>query len=109
MYAIRSYYDEGSVVVNNPDPSLQNIPSNFVATINPGINYGTTFFDFGLSLNNFALYNIKESKLVEENPEKGIQAHIMYTGYIQSRGFFDNARFSGLLRSEFKQDRNNFV
>jgi len=100
----KSGINEGSVVVNNPDPSLQNIPSNFVATINPGINYGTTFFDFGLSLNNFALYNIKESKLVEENPEKGIQAHIMYTGYIQSRGFFDNARFSGLLRSEFKQD-----
>jgi type IX secretion system PorP/SprF family membrane protein len=100
----KSGINEGKIITNNPDPSLENIPSNMLATINPGINYGTAFFDFGIALNNFALYNIKTSKMVEENPEKGVQAHVMYTGYIQSRGFFDNARFSGLVRSEFKQD-----
>ena len=28
----------------------------------------------------------------------------MYTGYMDSRGFFDESKFSGLLRSEFQKD-----
>lgn len=100
----KSGINEGNVITNYPDPSLNNIPSHMLMTLNPGINYGTAFFDFGVSLNNFVLYNIKSSKLIEDDSEKGVQAHIMYTGYIQSRGFFDNARFSGLLRSEFIKD-----
>jgi type IX secretion system PorP/SprF family membrane protein len=100
----KSGINEGNVITNYPDPSLNNIPSHMLMTLNPGINYGTAFFDFGVSLNNFVLYNIKTSKLIEDDSEKGVQAHIMYTGYIQSRGFFDNARFSGLLRSEFIKD-----
>ncbi|CAH8282161.1 type IX secretion system PorP/SprF family membrane protein [Mariniflexile fucanivorans] len=100
----KSGIDEGSVVTNFPDPSLQNIPSNLIATINPGINYGTTFLDFGVSLNNIVAYNIKTSQIIEENPEQSIQAHAMYTGFVDSRGFFDGSKFSGLVRSEFKKD-----
>ncbi|WP_411767423.1 PorP/SprF family type IX secretion system membrane protein [Winogradskyella sp. A3E31] len=102
--AYSSGINDGNVITNTPDPSLQNIESNFLMTFNPGINYGTTFFDFGLTLKNFALYNISASKMVEEDPERAIQAHIMYTGYMSSRGFFDQAKFTGFIRSEFKQD-----
>ena len=101
----KSGIDEGNLVTNYPDPSLQNIPSNTLITINPGINYGTDFFDFGVAINNLALYNLKSSKLIEENPEQSIQGHIMYTGYIDSRGFFDESKFSSLVRSEFKKDK----
>ena len=68
--AFTSSINDGNVITNTPDPSLQNIESNFVVTFNPGINYGTTFFDFGLALNNFAMYNISASSMVEEDPEK---------------------------------------
>ena len=101
----KSGINEGNVVTNFPDPSLDNIPSNSILTINPGINYGTTFFDFGLSLNNIVSYNLKTNKMIEENPEQSIQAHIMYTGYINNGGFFDQSRFSTLIRSEFKKDK----
>ena len=100
----KSGLNEGKVITNYPDPSLENIPSNTLLTINPGINYGTTFFDFGLSVKNVVLYNLKTSKIIEDDPNQSIQAHIMYTGYMDSRGFFDQAKFSGLLRTEFKQD-----
>jgi type IX secretion system PorP/SprF family membrane protein len=101
----KSGLNSGKVVTNFPDPSLDNIPSNSLLTINPGINYGTTFFDFGLSINNLALYNLKTSKIVNDDPEQSVQAHIMYTGFLVGRGFFDEAKFSGLIRSEFKKDQ----
>ncbi|MBP0902249.1 PorP/SprF family type IX secretion system membrane protein [Mariniflexile gromovii] len=100
----KSGINEGSVVTNYPDPSLQNIPSNIIGTINPGINYGTTFLDFGVSLNNLVSYNIKTSQIIEENPEESIQVHGMYTGFVESRGFFDGSKFSALVRSEFKKE-----
>ncbi|WP_203258584.1 PorP/SprF family type IX secretion system membrane protein [Hyunsoonleella ulvae] len=103
--AYQSGLNQGRVVVNTPDPSLQNVPSNFLITVNPGINYGTDFFDFGVSINNLVSYNLSESQIIEENPEQGLQAHVMYTGYMNSRGFFDNSRFSTLIRSEFKKDQ----
>ncbi|MDO1500467.1 PorP/SprF family type IX secretion system membrane protein [Winogradskyella maritima] len=96
--------NESNVVVNTPDPALNDLPSNVLMTLNPGINYGTEFWDFGLALNNFALYNLNTSELVKDDSEKGIQAHIMYTGYIQSFGFLDDAKFSGLVRSEFNNE-----
>jgi len=102
----KSGINEGNVVANFPDPSLDNIPSNSIISINPGINYGTTFFDFGLSLNNIVSYNFNTSKIIEENPEQGIQAHIMYTGYVNNGGFFDQSKFSTLVRSEFKKDKS---
>ncbi|WP_179344970.1 PorP/SprF family type IX secretion system membrane protein [Winogradskyella ursingii] len=104
MAAYSSGINTSKTVTNFEDPSLQNVPSNFLMTVNPGINYGTDFFDFGVSINNLVTYNFNTSKLIEENPEQGIQGHIMYTGFINSRGFFDESKFSGLLRSEFKTD-----
>lgn len=103
--AYQSGLNQGRVVVNTPDPSLQNIPSNFLLSINPGINYGTDFFDFGVAINNLVSYNLNDSKIIEDNPEQALQAHIMYTGYMDSRGFFDESKFSTLVRSEFKKDQ----
>ncbi len=102
--AYSSGINTGRVVTNFSDPSLQNVPENFLVTINPGINFGTTFFDFGVSANNLVSYNVQTSEILEDNPEMGIQGHIMYTGYMRSGGFFDDSKFSGLVRSEFKQD-----
>jgi type IX secretion system PorP/SprF family membrane protein len=102
--AYKSGINTGNVVTNFDDPSLQNVPENFLMTINPGINFGLEFIDFGVSFNNLVAYNLNSSNLVEDNPDSGIQAHIMYTGYMNSRGFFDESKFSGLIRSEFKKD-----
>ncbi len=96
--------NEGKVITNTPDPSLDNIPSNFLLSISPGINYGSQFFDLGVSVNNLVQYNLKSSELIEEDPQQSIQAHIMYTGYMDSRGFFDQSKFSTLVKSEFKND-----
>ncbi|WP_034045152.1 PorP/SprF family type IX secretion system membrane protein [Wocania ichthyoenteri] len=101
----KSGINEGRVNTNFPDPSLENIPSNSIITVNPGINYGTAFFDFGVSVNNAVSYNLQTSEIIEDNPEQSIQGHLMYTGYLSSRGFFDESKFSGLLRSEFKKDQ----
>jgi type IX secretion system PorP/SprF family membrane protein len=103
--AYKSGLNSGSVVTNFPDPSLDNIPSNFLLTINPGINYGTAFLDFGVSINNLALYNFNTSELIQNNPQQSVQAHMMYTGYINNYGFFDESRFTGLVRSEFRKDQ----
>ena len=103
----KSGINEGSVVTNssnNSDPSLNNFPSNSIITINPGINYGTEFLDFGVSIKNLVSYNFISSKLIEENPEQGIQGHVMYTGYLNSRSFFDESRFTTLISSEFKKE-----
>ncbi|WP_405570977.1 PorP/SprF family type IX secretion system membrane protein [Winogradskyella sp. Asnod2-B02-A] len=102
--AYKSGLNTGSVVTNFEDPALQNVPENFLLSINPGINYGTEFLDFGLSFKNLALYNFESSLLVEDNPQQSIQAHFMYTGYMNSRGFFDNSKFTALLRSDFQKD-----
>ncbi|WP_411895086.1 PorP/SprF family type IX secretion system membrane protein, partial [Winogradskyella sp. A2] len=102
--AYSSGVNTSNVVTNFSDPSLDNVPTNFILTTSPGINYGTEFLDFGLSINNLVTYNLESSEMLEDNPEQGIQAHVMYTGYMRSRGFFDNAKFSGLVRSEFRTD-----
>jgi len=100
----KSGINEGNVITNTPDPSLNNIPSNFLLSISPGINYGTQFFDFGVSVNNLVQYNMNSSAFIEDDPRQSIQAHIMYTGYMDSRGFFDESKFSTLVRSEFQKD-----
>jgi type IX secretion system PorP/SprF family membrane protein len=102
--AYNSGINSGNVITNFDDPSLQNVPKNLLLTINPGINYGIAFIDFGVSINNLVAYNFKSSTLIEDNPESGIQVHLMHTSYVNSRGFFDQSKFSGLIRSEFKQD-----
>ena len=102
--AYSSGLNNGSVNTNFDDPALQNIPQNFVATVSPGINLGLAFFDFGVSVNNLVSYNLTSSSILEDNPERSIQAHIMYTGYMSTAGFLDNSKFTGLVRSEFKND-----
>lgn len=100
----QSGLNTGRLIGDVSDASLDNTPTNSIITVNPGINYGTGFFDFGVSLNNIVSYNLKTSKMLEDNPEQSIQGHIMYTGYVDSRGFFDESKFSSLVRSEFKND-----
>ncbi|WP_179347649.1 PorP/SprF family type IX secretion system membrane protein [Winogradskyella pacifica] len=102
--AYKSGVNTANVITNFDDPSLQNVPENFLLTVNPGINYGTEFLDFGLAINNLALYNFQTSALIEDNPQQSIQAHVMYTGYMDSRGFFDESKFTGLLRSDFQKE-----
>ncbi|TXD81422.1 type IX secretion system membrane protein PorP/SprF [Subsaximicrobium wynnwilliamsii] len=98
--------DAGRVVTNFEDPSLNTIPSNTLISVNPGINYGLAFLDFGVSIKNLALYNMSTSTLIEDNPEQSIQAHMMHTGYVRSNGFFDESKFSGLLRGELGKDNS---
>lgn len=100
----QSGINTGEVVSTLPDPSLDNVPSNLLMTFNPSINYGIKFFDFGLTLRNYTLYNFTSSNLIEDDPEKSVQAHAMYTGFMSSSGFFDESKFSALVRSEFKKD-----
>ena len=102
--AYKSGINSGSVVTNYPDPSLDKIPSNFLLSVSPGINFGTAFLDFGISINNLVLYNINNSQLIENNPNQSIQAHVMYTGYMDSYGFFDQSKFTGILKSEFNTE-----
>ncbi len=100
----KSGIKEGDVVTNFPDPSLDNITSNSIITITPGLNYGTAYLDFGVSINNLVLYNLTTSEIVNDNPQQNIQAHVMYTGYLNSGGFLDESKFSALVRSEFSKE-----
>ena len=102
--AYKSGINTANVVTNFEDPSLQNVASNFLMTVNPGINYGTEFLDFGISVNNLVLYNFDSSLLIEDNPKQGLQAHVMHTGYFNSRGFFEDTKFTAILRSEFRTE-----
>lgn len=101
----KSGINKGSVITNYNDPSLDNIPNNSLITINPGINYGTAFLDFGVSVNNLVLYNLKISQIVKDDPERSIEAHIMHTGYLDTYGFFDKSKFSALLKTDLKKDK----
>ncbi|WP_452224473.1 PorP/SprF family type IX secretion system membrane protein [Lacinutrix chionoecetis] len=102
--AYKSGLNTGKVITNFNDPSVENIPENFLINANPAINYGTGFFDFGITLKNIIAYNLESSMMLEEDPEKSFQGHIMYTGYINTRGFFDESKFTGLIQSEFRKD-----
>ncbi|RMA76987.1 PorP/SprF family type IX secretion system membrane protein [Flavobacterium weaverense] len=101
----KSGLNRGEVITNFPDPSLDNIPSNFLFSLKPGINYGTNFIDFGVSINNLLLYNLKTSKMIEDDPEKSIELHAMYTGYLESYGFFDKSKFSTLIKTDLKKEK----
>ncbi|EDP70826.1 hypothetical protein FBALC1_08703 [Flavobacteriales bacterium ALC-1] len=102
--AYKSGINTANTVTNFSDPSLQNVPSNFLITVNPGINFGMEFLDFGVSVNNLVTYNLETSSLIEENPKQGIQAHAMHTGYFNGRGFFSDTKFSIILKSEFRKE-----
>jgi type IX secretion system PorP/SprF family membrane protein len=107
-----SFYKSGlnnaKIVTNFADPALSNIPSNSIITINPGINYGTGFFDFGLAANNIFIYNFQSSKIVSDAPTKGFQGHIMYTGYLERYGLLEKSKFSALIKAESRKDKTVF-
>ncbi len=100
----KSGLNSDKVVTNIDDPALNNIPSNFLLTVNPGLNYGTGFMDFGISYKNLITYNFSSSALVDENPIRGLQGHVMYTGYFGGYGFFGESKLSMLGRTEFQKD-----
>ena len=93
------------VVTNYPDPILETIPSTASFVLNPGINYGTTFLDFGVSLTNFLVYNLNTAQLANNDSEKSISGHLMHTGYLEVSGFFDKSKFSALIKSDFRKDK----
>ncbi|MCL9809970.1 PorP/SprF family type IX secretion system membrane protein [Flavobacterium luminosum] len=102
---VNSGLNEGKIITNESDPSLQNIAKNSLLTINPGINYSTGMIDLGLTANNIFYYNFNSSEMVSDDPMKSIAAHLMYTGYIYDRGFFENAKFSTILRGEMAKEK----
>ncbi|OXB01219.1 hypothetical protein B0A75_06530 [Flavobacterium oncorhynchi] len=100
----KSGLDRGKIISDDIEVLNGEYPSNTLLTVNPGINYGTAFLDFGLSINNLVLYNFG-SGMVKDDPERAIQLHGMYTGYLDSFGFFDRSKFSGLVKTEIKKDK----
>jgi type IX secretion system PorP/SprF family membrane protein len=101
--AYQSGLNKGKIISDDPNILDGNYPSNTLLTVNPGINYGTAFLDFGVSMNNLILYNFG-SGIVKEDPKKAIELHAMYTGYIDSYGFFDQSKFSGIIKTEIEKD-----
>ena len=100
--AYQSGLDKGKII--SEDASLNtDYPSNTLLTVNPGINYGTAFLDFGVSMNNLILYNFA-SGMVKNDPERAIVVHGMYTGYIDSYGFLNESKFSGIVKTEIKEN-----
>jgi type IX secretion system PorP/SprF family membrane protein len=100
----KSGLDKGKIISDDPNILNGDYPSNTLLTVNPGINYGTGFLDFGLSINNLILYNFGAG-MVKEDPERAIELHAMYTGYLDSYGFFDRSKFSGIVKTEIKKDK----
>jgi type IX secretion system PorP/SprF family membrane protein len=101
---VNSGLNEGKIITNEPDPSLQNIAKNSLISVNPGINYGTGMVDLGLTANNIFYYNFN-SGMVSDDPMKSITAHLMYTGYIYDNGFFENGKFSTIVKGEMAKEK----
>ena len=104
LSAFKSGLDAGKVITNFTDPVLNNFPSNTLLSISPGINYGTGFLDFGIAAKNVVFYNLKTSKMLSDDPAKSIDAHIMYTGFLESDGILEDAKFSAIARGELRKD-----
>jgi len=98
-----------AIITNFEDPALQNVPNNTAVSVSPAINFGSTFLDIGLVANNIINYNISDSSLSEDNAFQSFQAHLMYNGYMDARGFFDESKFTGLLTTEFVEDETIFA
>lgn len=104
-YFYNSTFDFGKIITVENEPLLQNQKANSLIGLKPGINFGTEFFDFGVSVNNLVLYNLATSEMVKDNQENSYLGHVMYTGYINSyRRFLDDAKFSTLVFVEKKND-----
>ncbi len=99
----KSGINTSKIISNTVDPLINTFTNNTILAINPGINYGIGFLDFGLSANNLVLYNLANSQAVANDPEKSFQGHVMYTGFIESNGYFDESKFTTLFRAETKK------
>ncbi|MBP9848133.1 MAG: PorP/SprF family type IX secretion system membrane protein, partial [Flavobacterium sp.] len=93
--------------VDPNDPSLLNVPKNSSIAINPGVNYTTGFFDFGLTANNIFFYSFNGG-VVKDDPTKGVGAHIMYTGYMDGYGIFERAKFTTLVKADVLKGKSVF-
>ena len=104
-YFYNSTFDFGKIITVEEEPLLQNQKANSLIGLKPGINFGTEFFDFGVSVNNLVLYNLATSEMVKDNQQNSFLGHIMYTGYIDSyRDFLDDAKFTTLFFVEKNKD-----
>ena len=104
-YFYNSTFDFGKIITVEDEPLLQNQKANSLIGLKPGINFGTEFFDFGVSVNNLVLYNLATSEMVKDNQQNSYLGHVMYTGYINgNRGFFDDAKFVTLFFVEKTKD-----
>ena len=103
---VSSGLNTSKVKVNDVnDPSILNAPKNSLVTINPGINYGSRFIDIGLAVNNLFYYNLSGSTLISDDPTRAVAGHLMYTGYMDQSGIFENAKFSILARAELAKEQ----
>ena len=100
----KSGIDAGRVITNKPDAILNNFPSNTLLSVSPGINYGTSFLDFGLTAKNIVFYNFATSKTLADDPAKSIDGHIMYTGFLENNGILEEGKFSAIARVEARKD-----
>ena len=100
----KSGIDAGRVITNNLEPVLNNFPSNTLLSISPGISYGAGFFDFGITAKNIVFYNFVTSKMLVDDPAKSIDGHIMYTGYLENGGLFEDSKLSAIIRAEARKD-----
>ncbi|MBF6656549.1 hypothetical protein C3B48_12970 [Flavobacterium columnare] len=97
---INSGINSGKIITNVQESILSNVAKYSLISINPGINFGTGFFDIGIVANNLFYYNLNPSGLVQGNPAKNFGLHAMYTGYIDRDGILERAKFSALGRAE---------
>ncbi|MFK7049653.1 PorP/SprF family type IX secretion system membrane protein, partial [Flavobacterium davisii] len=97
---VNSGINSGKIITNVQESNLSNLPKYSLISINPGINFGTGFFDMGIVANNLFYYNFNPSGLVQGNPAKNFGLHAMYTGYIDRDGILEKAKFSALGRAE---------
>ena len=105
---VNSGLNSGKVVVIDPsDPSLTNIPKNSSISINPGLNYNSGFFDFGITGNNIFYYNFNNG-VISDDPTKGIGTHIMYTGYMDGYGILERAKFTALAKADIAKENTVF-
>jgi type IX secretion system PorP/SprF family membrane protein len=100
----QSGLDKGKIISDDSQLLSANYTSNFLLSLNPGINYGTEFLDFGISINNLALYNFGGA-ILKKDSERGIELHAMYTGHLYGVSFFDASKFSGIIKTEIKKDQ----
>ncbi|MFK7001495.1 PorP/SprF family type IX secretion system membrane protein, partial [Flavobacterium oreochromis] len=97
---VNSGINSSKIITNIPESVLNSLAKYSLISINPGVNFGTGFFDIGIVANNLFYYNFNPSGVIQGNPAKNFGLHAMYTGYIDRDGIFEKAKFSALGRAE---------